>query len=498
MPGGNPPEFTFHSQAAYEPFQGCALPGGGIAVRQIGPVTDAPGWIDIGIQATPGGFVEKETITGFSILQPGEGASHVAVEGWPTDHGGDTPRVFYPGPAWPTCTICGDDGFAVVLACSGSCEPGGMIGVHYIAVTEVDPTPPVVRKVEGTLLSGGVARGHEQLAATATDVGGGVSAIEVLVNGTVAPSPRPGDCAEYKVQNPSYEGEVASSPAPCPASLSGSWELDTAAFPFHEGTNTVQVCASDFATTGQPNTSCSAPQGVEVDNSCTESPVAGGQNLSADFQGGQGESITVPSEVPAEVTGDLTSASGTPISGATICVQAEVQESGGDPRTTATTTTDAGGDFSYEVPPGPNRRLLLGYRHDSFQVTKTLEFASRARPTIRLGRGRVHRGGRIAITGTVPGPHAAGRVVVLQASSLHGRRWLTFRRATTGPRGGFRASYRFGATSGTTTYRMRAVVPRQSGYPYDAGHSRPRRIKVLGRRTFRHSHGKHTRKGRRR
>src|SRR5262249_50196706 len=149
-------------------------------------------------------------------------------------------------------------------------------------------------------------------------------------------------------------------------------------------------------------------------------------------------------------------------------------------QTVATTTTDAGGNFSYEAPAGPNRRLLLGYRHDAFQVAKTLELNSHAKPTIELGRGRVRRGGKIKITGSLPGVDAAGRVVVLQASSLHGRRWLTFRRATTGADGGFRSAYRFGATSSTTTYRMRAVVPRQAGYPYETGHSTPARIKVLG------------------
>jgi hypothetical protein len=233
-----------------------------------------------------------------------------------------------------------------------------------------------------------------------------------------------------------------------------------------------------------------------VNNSCTESSVVGGQNLSVGIQGATGEAVTVPFEQPAVVTGDLTSNAGEPISGATICVQSQVQESGTEPATVATATTDAGGDFSYEVPPGPNRRLLLGYRHDAFQVGKTLEVNSHAKPTIELGRGRIRRGGRVKITGSLPGVDPAGRVVVLQASSLHGRRWLTFRRATTGPKGGFRSAYRFGATPRTTTYRMRAVVPRQAGYPYEPGHSTPARIKVLGANAGKKKpHEKHTHHG---
>lgn len=318
----------------------------------------------------------------------------------------------------------------------------------------------------------------------------------------MAPGAVPGACALAAIENPSYKGLAAYSPTPCPAALAGAWDPDTAEYPFHEGANTVQVCASDLATAGAPNTTCSPPQTIEVNDSCTESPVAGGQNLNADFQGSNAEAVTVPYERPGEVSGALTSNAGDPIAGATICVQAEVQESGSGPQPVATATTDAAGNFSYEVPPGPNRRLLVGYRHDSFQVAKTLDFHAHAKPTIRLSRGRVHGGHRIRITGSLPGPDAAGRVVVLQAASLHGRRWLTFRRATTGPKGGFRSGYRFGATGGTITYRMRAVVPRQAGYPWDAGHSTPKRVKVFAKRHHRltgHHHArKHDRRGRKR
>jgi hypothetical protein len=497
LPGGNPPQFDFHAQAAYTPFQTCASPGGAVGVSQSGAVTQSPGWIDVAVMHTPGGFVESETITGFaSNLQPGAEGSHVATDGWPPDNGGDQPRTFFEN-SEPSF-LGGGGGFTVALDCSVTCQPGGVIGAHYIAATEVDPVPPVVGKIEGTLLSGGVLRGHQGLSAFAIDQGGGVSVIDALVNGTVAPGgATPAACAVAFVNNPSYRGLAAYSVSPCPSPLAGSWVLNTAEYPFHEGENTVQVCASDFATTGPPNTTCSPPRTVDVNNSCTESPVVGGQNLSADFQGVTGEAVTVPAEQTATVTGDLTNNAGEPISGATICVQAQVQESGTEPQTIATTTTDANGNFRYEVPPGPNRRLMLGYRHDAFQVGKTLQFNSHAKPTIELSRGHVRRGGKIGISGSLPGVNAAGRVVILQASSLHGTRWLTFRRATTGPDGSFHSAYRFGATSSTTTYRMRAVVPRQAGFPYEPGHSTPARIKVFGPGAGKKkSHRKHIHGGR--
>jgi hypothetical protein len=500
LPEGAPPPSELHTQDAYGEFQNCSAPGGSIGVTQAGQVTEGPGWIEVGVPPTPGGYVESGTLTAsLSNVQP-SGAGHAVVaEGWPPDNGGDQARLFLVNPTEPTCLfLCANGwGFDVTLTCSATCEPGASIGVHYIAATEVDPHPPIIGKVEGPLLAGGVLRGHQPLTAAASDEGGGVSVIDVLVNGTVAPGAVTGACAVAEVNNPSYQGLAAYSATPCPAALGGSWDLNTAEFPFHEGANTAQVCASDFATVGPPNTTCSPPQTVEVNNSCTESPVVGGQNLSAGIQGVTGETVTVPFEQSSVVTGDLTSNAGEPISGATICVQSQVQESGTEPATVATATTDANGNFSYEVPAGPNRRLLLGYRHDAFQVGKTLEVNSHAKPTIELGRGRIRRGGKIRITGSLPGVDPAGRVVVLQASSLHGNRWLTFRRATTGPKGGFRSAYRFGATPSTTTYRMRAVVPRQAGYPYEPGHSTPARIKVLGPGAGKKKpHKKHTHGGR--
>jgi hypothetical protein len=489
LPGGNPPAYDFHSQAAYAPFQNCASAGGAVGVTQTGQVQTSPGWVEFGARETPGGFVESVTLTAFANFQPGNGG-HVGAEGWPASGLGPTPRYFFIRSEPGYCLFCeggGGGAFTAALTCSATCEPGGAIGAQYIAAVEVDPHPPMVATVEGPLLSGIVLRGHQALTATATDTGGGVSVVEALVNGVVAPGATPGACAVAKVENPSYHGLAAWSPRPCPATLPGSWNLDTAEYPFHEGTNTVQVCASDFATTGPPNTTCSPVQTVEVNNSCTESPVAGGQVLGATFAHSGSEATVVPFGQAAEVSGTLADQAGDPIPGATICVQAQLQGEAGEPAPIATATTDAAGAYTYEVPPGPNRRLLVGYRHDSFQVGKTLTVGTHARPTLILSKGRVKQGGRVKITGELPGPSAAGRVLVLQASSLHGRRWLTFRRVTTGPRGGYRARYRFGHTTHTITYRIRSVVPAQAGYDYEAGVSVPARVKV---RTVTAGHGK--------
>ena len=77
---------------------------------------------------------------------------------------------------------------------------------------------------------------------------------------------------------------------------------------------------------------------------------------------------------------------------------------------------------------------------------------------------------------------AAGRVVVFQARGPGRRPWHTFRRAETDDGGRFAARYRFRRTTESTTYRIRAVVPAQAGYPYLEGVSERRRVRVVGAR----------------
>jgi hypothetical protein len=71
-------------------------------------------------------------------------------------------------------------------------------------------------------------------------------------------------------------------------------------------------------------------------------------------------------------------------------------------------------------------------------------------------------------------------VVVFQARGPGRKRWHTFRRAETDGDGRFAARYRFRRTTDSTTYRIRAVVPAQAGYPYLQGRSESRRVRVIG------------------
>jgi hypothetical protein len=62
--------------------------------------------------------------------------------------------------------------------------------------------------------------------------------------------------------------------------------------------------------------------------------------------------------------------------------------------------------------------------------------------------------------------------------SIAGDRWITFRQTTTDRRGRFSARYRFQRTFDPFTYTFRARVPRQAGYPWLAGTSKPLLVEV--------------------
>ena len=72
----------------------------------------------------------------------------------------------------------------------------------------------------------------------------------------------------------------------------------------------------------------------------------------------------------------------------------------------------------------------------------------------------------------------SGKLIEMQA---HFRgRWRTFSTLRTDRRGRWRFRYRFGATLGRVTYRFRARLPSEGGYPFVTGRSQVAKVLVLG------------------
>jgi len=420
--------------------------------------------------------MESITATGASCRPDPGTVSFILSTGWPPNNCREQRTTFLldnsSSPSW------------VWLSCSGNsledCQAGPSVYAHYFATTEVDPVAPTLGGLEGSLLSASVVRGHQMLSVNAHDEGGGISNVAVTVNGLPAAQPQVSNCDVTQADNPSVQGTVAAAITPCPADVKASWTLDTQAYPFHDGKNAVQVCASDFATLSDPNTTCSPTQAVNVDNSCTESSASGGEALSARFSVSNSDAITVGYGKGAEVTGQLTDSAGHPVPGANLCVKMQTLGVEPNPSTVGVVKTDGNGSYTYKVPPGPDRIVTIGYRHDSFQVAREVRYYAHAGPSLKLAPHELTDHHRVRFWGQVPGPNNGGRVIVLQANVPGSRQWITFRRATTNTQGDFQSSYRFRSTTQTTAYQFRAVVPEQSDYPWVEGESRPAMVLVRG------------------
>jgi hypothetical protein len=481
IPGGNAPGAVFEGNKSVAsgprvtPYNNCGQPGGSLGIyasNEFGK-DEAPfnSWT-LPVSAPPGGGIEALSVSAAACGSSNFSEFYVMEPGWPPNCASESRATFKFNPTLPSAVV------PIVLDCNGFCPAGSQVYARYITVKEVDPVAPQIAAVGGPLLSGEVARGHQSLSAEATDQGGGVSDLELLVNGQQAGNFQ-AHCEVVQATNAGVFGTVAVSPTPCPKTAKANWTVDTASTPFQQGANSVQVCASDFSSSSAINKTCSSPQAFNVNNSCSESAVSGGANLTAKFARNHDEEVTVPYNHGANIVGGLMDASGNPVSGATICVEGQIMGVHRETVPIAVETTDARGHFTYKLKPGPNRRVKVGYRHDSFQVNRLLHFKAHARPTIHLSQSLLGAGGTVHISGRIPGPKAGGRTVAISASAPHSPRWYPAGEATTNRHGAYHFSYTFDNTNATTVYRFRSETAKQGGYSWAPGHSKSVFLKVV-------------------
>ena len=271
-----------------------------------------------------------------------------------------------------------------------------------------------------------------------SDVGGGLTSLSVLANGLPARPAVTGTCAVAQVSNRSTYGTVAYSPTPCPPKLEGDWTLDTTAYPFHDGANTISVCAVGLRHPRQPEHDLLAGRRPStVDNSCTESPVAGGSEISAAVRPDRRRRRSPSASASrAEVTGELHDAPATRSPG---------RRSASSPRPSGPANRlGAGGRgedrrrraLRLRGPGGPRPRTDAGLppRLLPGRPRRALLRPRRTEPRRPTRRSSATAGGSSSGAGC-RSPKPPRRVVILQANVVGSRRWITFRRATTGAHG---------------------------------------------------------------
>jgi hypothetical protein len=179
--------------------------------------------------------------------------------------------------------------------------------------------------------------------------------------------------------------------------------------------------------------------------------------------------------------GRVTTGQGAPIADAPVVVEGQPR-SGGPFVQLGVARTDAQGDFRFTVPAGPSRTVR--YRYDGTNTVRpaAAQLTTKVRAAARLAvnRRKLRNGQAVRFTGRLLGKPipTAGKLVALQAKV--GREWRTFATPRANRKGVFKHRYRFTATTGLRRYAFRAVVARETAYPYEAGVSRTVKVAVRG------------------
>lgn len=317
------------------------------------------------------------------------------------------------------------------------------------AVDLADEEPPAIGAPAGSLLAG-PATGRATLRAHVSDAGGGVAEVELLVDGSSAGSVRPGGaCAE-----------PYTAPAPCPAELPASFELDTATLA--PGAHTAVLRARD-ASGAETST---APSAFTV--AAPTAPAASGV-----------DAVVVPSSPVAllsasvaveqrrvnpggSVRGTVRLAGGGPAAGAHLIVAAR-RFGPGDPPEHVVGTAATGADGSFSVPAGLTARALVVRLEDpAYRPAQSLpvRVAGTLRILARPSRRRLTNGQELTlnlrILGAGPGA-AALRTVLIQAKV--GGRWSTVDSVESRADGKAAWHYRFRRTTRPAIYLFRLRIP---------------------------------------
>jgi len=149
-------------------------------------------------------------------------------------------------------------------------------------------------------------------------------------------------------------------------------------------------------------------------------------------------------------------------------------------RAIATTTTNAAGEWTFVVPRGPSRVLLVAWRSHALDAgyAAQLEYHERVFADIGLkAPRRVRVGVPFDFRGELAGGYIPPERSTIQIEIFFSGRWRTIETLRTNSRGRFAYGYTFSTGAGSS-YLFRAVIQYSRAYPFLAARSRPVRVRV--------------------
>ena len=349
---------------------------------------------------------------------------------------------------------------ARVPAADGCGRGRGLIRVKRLALRLEDRVRPT--GAERPAFRPGSKRGIQTIRPPGADVGAGIHRFLLQVNGEpVAATGAPCRATEG----------IALRLRPCPLRARTTFKAATTSSPFRQGPNPV----ADLHGRLRPDTRRTGP---------ARAPRAGRQPL-PDLKRRPRTRARGSSPAPAPAVGAERQrfAAGSArrrqagARGAGLCGHAGPIAGAGE-HIAATPVTGPDGRFRptsiRSEQAGPRRLLVERYRGRGAppRPPRPCPPATKLRP-----RHAVHNGRRVRFRVRLQGPGAA------PVGSDPGAIGQALDRGEQRPHetaGAYRAHYRFHSTSGQHRYAFRAVVPKPARYPYRGGHSKTRRIAVIG------------------
>jgi hypothetical protein len=411
---------------------------------------------------------------------------------------------------------------ATYVQIHGSCTPAGPIGATSYCDPAADGAParfniysgvfrlqdvetPAVTNVSGDAISGDVWSGDTAVSVSANDAGGGVYRLGVEVDGQLRGRwyMAGGTCRPVAGTERHFL-----SPRPCPTTVSTSLPIATTGLP--DGKHVVRIFVEDVAgnqatvygpTTKTLRTSSGTGGGGTGDGAAPGDPARPGgggprdpgplngtpavtdARLRAQWQGRESSTRSVAYDGRPVITGQLTTPTGQPITGAFIRATITRRARNSPAFERNSLKTDSSGRFRWRMPRGvSSQSIRLSYHQRVFDMTpvstRTLRLDVAAGVRLRLSRKTARRGQAVRLSGVVVGRPMPklGKVVELQARNAGGR-WITFKTVRSSKSGRFSATYRF-RKAGPARFQMRARARRSGDYPYGTGSSPVRRISV--------------------
>jgi hypothetical protein len=363
-----------------------------------------------------------------------------------------------------------------VVACdtqtaNGSCNPTSPRAEFGLFSTDVELTdlrsPEITSGPTGSLLDASqVLEGEKVLAFSASDKGGGLKALGLLIDGQQyaerAADPRSTTCA------PPYTQIV-----PCPAGADVTVVVDTALLP--NGGHVVQAAATDVG----GNRTLSEPVAITTLNGSRPNGINASRSarLTAWFGRKAKRRVshrTVGFGHMTSVAGIVRTAAGAPIGGAEVEVLSRLSRRGSSMQRVGSVRTNAKGRFAWTTRRGASKLLRFGYRAATldrdYATSADLRLGVRAKLTlgVDVSPGRARFAGRL-----VGGPGQLGTIVSLYAVDSDRRhRLIPVESVQADRRGRFHYRYVFRTLNAPTRFRFQAIVRPQRSYPYALGRSR--------------------------